>query len=191
MSTNKNRKRNTTTEKINVSLDSRVIFLKVQLLLLTNSAAAFLFSHTQTFFSHKKFRTKRVTELSKWSERGDGKTRSHHDDASSIQTATFAERHTFLGVLSVFSLFFWVWKELTLFPKRFWTCFAKKTTVMKFSKETFTSFLGCSSFKHSNNYTPYGTPKSFLEGFPVFALAESLFFWKHVFELGNPMFIMK
>ena len=67
------------------------------------------------FFSHKKFRTESVTELSKWSECGDEKTRSHHDGASSIQTATFAERHTFLGVLSVFSLFFWVWKELTLF----------------------------------------------------------------------------
>ena len=51
--------------KILVSLDSRVLFLEVQLLLLTNSAAAFLLSHTQTFFSHKKFRTKSVTELSK------------------------------------------------------------------------------------------------------------------------------
>ena len=34
-------------------------------------------------------------------------------------------------------------------------------------------------------------PKAFLEGFAFFPLAESLFFEKPVFELGNPMFIMK
>ena len=53
---------------------------------------------------------------------------------------------------------------------------ARKQLFLKFSKVTFSSFLGCSNFKHSINYTPYGTPKSFLKGFPVFALAESLFF---------------
>ena len=62
---------------------------------------------------------------------------------------------------------------------------------MKFSKETFSSFLECSSPKYSNNYTPYGTSSLFLQGFPVYVLAKSLFFEKFGFELGNPMFIMK
>ena len=53
---------------------------------------------------------------------------------------------------------------------------ARKQLLLKFSKVTFFSFLACSNFKHLNNYTPYGTPKLFLEGFSEFALAESLFF---------------
>ena len=68
---------------------------------------------------------------------------------------------------------------------------ARKQLSLKFSKVTFSSFLGCSNFKRSINYTPYGTPKAFLEGLSFFPLAESLFFEKPVFELGNPMFIMK
>ena len=71
---------------------------------LCHSGAARSCSLTRSHFSLTKSLAKSVTELSKWSERGDWKTRSHHDAALSIQTPTFAERHTFFWYFQCFPL---------------------------------------------------------------------------------------
>ena len=87
------------------------------------------------------------------------------------------QRGTRFGVLSVLSLSFEFEKSWHFLQNvSLEACFAQKTTVVKLSKETFSSFLGCSSFKYSNNDTPYGTSSVCLEGFPVSVPVESLFF---------------
>ena len=83
------------------------------------------------------------------------------------------QRGTRFGVVSVLSLSFEFEKSWHFLQNVSRLCFDKKTIVVKLSKETFSSFIGCSSFKYSNNDTPYGTSSLCLEGFPVSVPVES------------------